>query len=113
MGQKLSCGTSDEHELFSAVQCGDLETVKALFEGNPSLVHHSTIYDRQSALHIAAANGQIEVRFLENYSFFFKNHFFFFGISFVESFMIFFYQVVSMLVDQSVNVDLFNRYKQV
>ncbi|KAM3231872.1 putative E3 ubiquitin-protein ligase XBAT31 [Capsicum annuum] len=80
MGQKLSCGTSDEHELFSAVQCGDLETVKGLFERNPSLVHHSTVYDRQSALHIAAANGQIEV--------------------------------VSMLVDQSVNVDLFNRYKQ-
>ncbi|KAL3367254.1 hypothetical protein AABB24_011794 [Solanum stoloniferum] len=61
MGQGLSCGTSDEHGLFTAVQCGDLETVKALFEINPSLVHHSTVYDRQSALHIAAANGQIEV----------------------------------------------------
>ncbi|KAK4719973.1 hypothetical protein R3W88_018311 [Solanum pinnatisectum] len=61
MGQRLSCGTSDEHVLFTAVQCGDLETVKALFERNPSLVHHSTVYDRQSALHIAAANGQIEV----------------------------------------------------
>ncbi|XP_009629381.1 putative E3 ubiquitin-protein ligase XBAT31 isoform X2 [Nicotiana tomentosiformis] len=80
MGQGLSCGASDEHGLFSAVQCGDLETVKALMERNPSLVHHSTIYDRQSALHIAAANGQIEV--------------------------------VSMLIDQSVNPDLLNRYKQ-
>lgn len=80
MGQGLSCGTNDEHGLFTAVQCGDLETVKALFERNPSLVHHSTGYDRQSALHIAAANGQIEV--------------------------------VCMLLDQSVNPDLLNRYKQ-
>ncbi|KAK4376024.1 hypothetical protein RND71_006701 [Anisodus tanguticus] len=80
MGQRLSCGTSDEHGLFTAVQCGDLETVKGLIERNPSVVHHSTVYDGQSALHIAAANGQIEV--------------------------------VSMLIEQSVNPDLLNRYKQ-
>lgn len=61
MGQGLSCGTSDEHGLFTAVQCGDLETLKSVFEKNPSLIHHSTVYDRQSPLHIAAANGQIEV----------------------------------------------------
>ncbi|MCD9638042.1 putative E3 ubiquitin-protein ligase xbat31 [Datura stramonium] len=80
MGQGLSCGTSDEHGLFSAVQCGDVETLKAVLERNPSLIHHSTVYDRQSALHIAAANGQIEV--------------------------------VSMLLNQSINPDLLNRYKQ-
>ncbi|KAK4366246.1 hypothetical protein RND71_014126 [Anisodus tanguticus] len=67
MGQRLSCGTSDEHGLFTAVQCGDLETVKGLIERNPSVVHHSTVYDGQSALHIAAANGQIEER-LDPYS---------------------------------------------
>nr|XP_016455038.1 PREDICTED: putative E3 ubiquitin-protein ligase XBAT31 [Nicotiana tabacum] len=80
MGQGLSCGTSDDHGLFSAVQCGDVETVKTLLERNSSLVHRSRVYDRQSALHIAAANGQVEV--------------------------------VSMLIDQSVNPDLLNRYKQ-
>ncbi|XP_009790266.1 putative E3 ubiquitin-protein ligase XBAT31 [Nicotiana tabacum] len=80
MGQGLSCGSGDEHGLFSAVQCGDVETLKAVLEKNPSLIHHSTVYDRQSALHIAAANGQIEV--------------------------------VTMLLNQSVNPDLLNRYKQ-
>ncbi|KAK4375132.1 hypothetical protein RND71_005809 [Anisodus tanguticus] len=54
--------------------------LKAVLERNPNLVHHSTVYDRQSALHITAANGQIEV--------------------------------VSMLIDESVNPDLLNRYKQ-
>ncbi|XP_059315240.1 putative E3 ubiquitin-protein ligase XBAT31 isoform X2 [Lycium ferocissimum] len=81
MGQNLSCGTSDEHGLFSAVQCGDVETLQFVLEKNPSLIHHSTVYDRQSPLHIAAANGQIEV--------------------------------VCMLLNQSVNPDLLNRYKQI
>ena len=60
MGQGLSCGTNDEHGLFSAVQHGDLETVEAVLDKNPSLIHH-TVYDRYSVLHVAAANGQIEV----------------------------------------------------
>ncbi|XP_060215993.1 putative E3 ubiquitin-protein ligase XBAT31 isoform X2 [Lycium barbarum] len=81
MGQNLSCGTSDEHGLFSAIQCGDVETLQFVLEKNPSLIHHSTVYDRQSPLHIAAANGQIEV--------------------------------VSMLLNQSINPDLLNRYKQI
>ncbi|XP_038682032.1 putative E3 ubiquitin-protein ligase XBAT31 isoform X2 [Tripterygium wilfordii] len=61
MGQGLSCGAYQEHGLFSAVQLGDLETVKALLEVDPSLLHESTVCDRQSALHIAAANGRIEI----------------------------------------------------
>lgn len=69
MGQGLSCGTSDEHGLFSAVQCGDLDTLKSVLDKNPSLIHHSTVYDRQSPLHIAAANGQIEVGFLKMFFF--------------------------------------------
>ncbi|XP_027087115.1 putative E3 ubiquitin-protein ligase XBAT31 [Coffea eugenioides] len=60
MGQGLSCGTNDEHGLFSAVQHGDLETVEAVLDKNPSLIHH-TVYDRYSVLHVAAANGQIEI----------------------------------------------------
>ncbi|XWS71697.1 hypothetical protein CRYUN_Cryun03dG0161000 [Craigia yunnanensis] len=61
MGQGLSCGASQENGLFSAVQVGDFETVEALLKTEPNLLHQTTIYDRQSALHIAAANGQIEI----------------------------------------------------
>ncbi|XP_073023039.1 putative E3 ubiquitin-protein ligase XBAT31 isoform X1 [Primulina eburnea] len=61
MGQGLSCGSVEELGLFSAVQLGDLETVKEVMGKNSALVHSSTVYDRNSALHIAAENGQIEV----------------------------------------------------
>ncbi|XP_022755760.1 putative E3 ubiquitin-protein ligase XBAT31 [Durio zibethinus] len=61
MGQALSSGSSQESELFNAVQVGDFETVEALLKREPNLVHHKTLYDRQSALHIAAANDQIEI----------------------------------------------------
>ena len=61
MGQGLSCAANHEHGFFTAVQFGDLETVETLLQRNPSLIHQTTVYDRQSALHIAAANGQIEV----------------------------------------------------
>ncbi|KAL2487519.1 putative E3 ubiquitin-protein ligase [Forsythia ovata] len=80
MGQGLSCRTTEEQGLFSAVQFGDLETVEAVLERDPALIQRSTVYDRHSALHIAAANGQIEI--------------------------------LSMLLDRSVNPDLLNRYKQ-
>ncbi|KAJ8631709.1 hypothetical protein MRB53_025032 [Persea americana] len=61
MGQGLSCRTTQEHGLFGAAQIGDLETAKALVERDTGLIHHTTVYDRLSPLHIAAANGQIEV----------------------------------------------------
>ena len=77
MGQGLSCGASHEHGLFSAVQYGDFETVKGLMERDPSLLQQTTVYDRHSALHIAAANGQIEVGF----GFFFVSHFLLFNPS--------------------------------
>ncbi|KAK7262448.1 hypothetical protein RJT34_30021 [Clitoria ternatea] len=80
MGQGLSCRGSHEHGLFRAVQHGDLETVAALLQTHPSLLHHTTVYDHHSPLHIAAANGQI--------------------------------QVLSCLLDGSVNPDVFNRQKQ-
>ncbi|PSR90062.1 E3 ubiquitin-protein ligase XBAT31 [Actinidia chinensis var. chinensis] len=61
MGQGLSCAANHVHGLFTAVQFGDAETVETLLQRNPSLIHQTTVYDRQSALHIAAANGQIEI----------------------------------------------------
>lgn len=63
MGQGLSCAASQDHRFFSAVHFGDLETVNAMLERDPSLLYQTT-YDRQYPLHIAAANGQIEVPFL-------------------------------------------------
>ncbi|KAH6766173.1 hypothetical protein C2S52_017156 [Perilla frutescens var. hirtella] len=80
MGQGLSCKTTEEQGLFTAVQMGDLETVKAVFERNPAIFHHSTVFDRNSALHIAAADAQIEV--------------------------------LSFLLEQSMQPDLLNRHKQ-
>ncbi|KAG8387826.1 hypothetical protein BUALT_Bualt02G0061500 [Buddleja alternifolia] len=61
MGQGLSCRTSEEQGLFSAVQLGDVEIVETVLKRDPTLIHHSTVYDRNSPLHIAAANGQIEI----------------------------------------------------
>lgn len=65
MGQGLSCSSSEEQGLFSAVQLGDLEFFEAILKRDSSLIHRSTVYDRNSPLHIAAANGQIEVGFLK------------------------------------------------
>ncbi|XP_076939137.1 putative E3 ubiquitin-protein ligase XBAT31 [Bidens hawaiensis] len=61
MGQGLSCRIQDEHGLFTAVQFGDLESVKMVLDRDPNIIRETTVYDRHSALHIAAANGQIEI----------------------------------------------------
>ncbi|XP_076930058.1 putative E3 ubiquitin-protein ligase XBAT31 [Bidens hawaiensis] len=61
MGQGMSCRVPDEHGLFTAIQFGDLELVKSILDKDPLLVQQTTVYDRHSALHIAAANGQIEI----------------------------------------------------
>lgn len=63
MGQGLSCrGDGGEQDLFRAAQVGDLDAVERLLAGDPSLsLRAATIYDRLSALHIAAANGQVQV----------------------------------------------------
>ncbi|KAE9620497.1 putative transcription factor C2H2 family [Lupinus albus] len=80
MGQGLSCRGSHEHGLFRAVQHGDLETFATLLDTCPSLMHRTTVYDRHSPLHIAAANGQI--------------------------------QILTRLLNGSVNPDVLNRQKQ-
>ncbi|KAJ3682742.1 hypothetical protein LUZ60_012969 [Juncus effusus] len=81
MGQGVSCSrSSGEHDFYSAVQNGDLQSVESALLAEPDLIHRTTIYDRLSALHIAAANGCIEV--------------------------------LSMLLDRSVQPDLVNRHKQ-
>ncbi|KAL8501714.1 hypothetical protein ACS0TY_021003 [Phlomoides rotata] len=79
MGQGLSCKTTEDQGLFSAVMMGDLEIVEAILERDSSLIH-STAYDCNSSLHIAAANGQLEV--------------------------------LSFILDRSVEPDLLNRHQQ-
>ncbi|EPS62988.1 hypothetical protein M569_11798 [Genlisea aurea] len=61
MGQGLSCRTKEEKELFSAVQVGDVEFFHQVLTRDSTLAHSFTLYDRNSTLHIAAANGQIEI----------------------------------------------------
>uniref|UniRef100_A0A0D6R1N0 RING-type E3 ubiquitin transferase n=1 Tax=Araucaria cunninghamii TaxID=56994 RepID=A0A0D6R1N0_ARACU len=60
MGQNLSCRVTHE-ALFSAVEEGDLRMVGAMLEKEPNLIRHSTVYQKLSPLHIAAAHGKIEV----------------------------------------------------
>ncbi|CAL5097336.1 unnamed protein product [Urochloa decumbens] len=62
MGHGVSCArTGDEHDYFRAAQLGDIDALAALLAADPSLARRATLYDRLSALHIAAANGRIEV----------------------------------------------------
>ncbi|KAK3156477.1 hypothetical protein QOZ80_2AG0107750 [Eleusine coracana subsp. coracana] len=58
----LSCSRDgEEHDLFRAAQVGDLETLDALLAADPSLARRASIYERLSALHIAAGNGHVQV----------------------------------------------------
>jgi len=66
MGQGLSCASPHHHHqdsIFGAAQYGDLDTLKSEIESDPSILCQTSLYDRQSLLHVAAANGQIEVGF--------------------------------------------------
>ncbi|XP_031489234.1 E3 ubiquitin-protein ligase XB3-like isoform X1 [Nymphaea colorata] len=63
MGQGMSCTVSGgSHSWFNAVREGDVETVVSLLDREPLLLlQATTTYDKLSALHLAAANGQLEV----------------------------------------------------
>ncbi|CAA0836404.1 Putative E3 ubiquitin-protein ligase XBAT31 [Striga hermonthica] len=61
MGQGLSCREQEETELFTAVQNGELQTVEAMADEDPNLLAVKTLHQKLSALHVAAANGRIEV----------------------------------------------------
>lgn len=107
MGQGVSCASSSfEHDFFSAVQAGKLEVVDCFLRGDPALAHRTTIYDRLSALHIAAANGCLEVRSSPPPRCFRPVQRFLFLIRVCL-------QVLSMLLARSVSPDAVNRDKQV
>lgn len=61
MGQNLSCRVASEQALVAAVQEGDSPMVEALLDKEPNLIKHSTVFQKQSPLHLAAANGQITI----------------------------------------------------
>lgn len=62
MGQGQSCtGYSSELIFLRAVHIGDLEAVELSLRRDPAVLLRTTFYDRCSALHIAAANGHLEI----------------------------------------------------
>jgi E3 ubiquitin-protein ligase XBAT32/33 len=63
MGHGASCGRpSEEVDFFGAAQSGDLARLAAAVSSRPSLLRRTTLFDRLSALHIAAAHGHLQVR---------------------------------------------------
>lgn len=63
MGQRMSCRERSEKALFIAVENGDLQMIEAMVEADPTVLGITGGYGKQSALHLAAAYGQIEVGF--------------------------------------------------
>lgn len=57
----MSCTESRENWLFRAVQNGELPTVEAMADADPSLVTLKTANRKLSVMHVTAANDQIEV----------------------------------------------------
>ena len=63
MGHGASCGRpSEEVDFFGAAQSGDLARLAAALRSRPTLLSRTTLFDRLSALHIAAAHGHRQVR---------------------------------------------------
>lgn len=61
MGQRMSCRERSQSALFIAVENGDLQMIEAMVEADPTVLGLTSGYGKQSALHLAAAYGQIEV----------------------------------------------------
>ncbi|KAK6942948.1 Ankyrin repeat [Dillenia turbinata] len=62
MGQSFSCSESEyEIGLLRAIQDGEIKVVADMIEEDSSVLEKTTFYDRLSALHVAAAHGQIQI----------------------------------------------------
>ncbi|KAL0911712.1 hypothetical protein M5K25_019871 [Dendrobium thyrsiflorum] len=63
MGQSLSnCRLPGiEQDLFAAVQSGELKEVESILQLDPGILQRSTFFSDLSVLHIAAANGYLEI----------------------------------------------------
>ncbi|PKA48556.1 E3 ubiquitin-protein ligase XB3 [Apostasia shenzhenica] len=62
MGQGLSCyGSISKQDFFRAVELGDLEAAQLSLSRDPAILHRNTLFDRSSAVHMAAANGNLQL----------------------------------------------------
>ncbi|KAK7350278.1 hypothetical protein VNO77_08683 [Canavalia gladiata] len=63
MGQRLSCRRQQRQNnaLFAAIASGELEVVEAMLDNDVTDLEHATRHVSISPLHVAAANGRIEV----------------------------------------------------
>ncbi|KAG6512655.1 E3 ubiquitin-protein ligase XB3-like [Zingiber officinale] len=62
MGHALSCaGSTRDRDFFASVRAGRLESVRTAVRQDPSLLLREIFFDRLSALHIAAANGHVQI----------------------------------------------------
>ena len=66
MGQGISCASLNNHgdDIFKIAELGDLAALKSVIDEDPQLLYEVSLYDRNSLLHVAASNGQIDVGFL-------------------------------------------------
>lgn len=55
----------EDHGVFPALASGELEVVETMVEEDPTVLELTTGHDRLSPLHVAAANGRIEVVLLD------------------------------------------------
>ncbi|XP_057536401.1 putative E3 ubiquitin-protein ligase XBAT31 isoform X1 [Amaranthus tricolor] len=63
MGQGISCASLNNHgdDIFKIAELGDLAALKSVIDEDPQLLYEVSLYDRNSLLHVAASNGQIDV----------------------------------------------------
>ncbi|CAM8925781.1 unnamed protein product [Rhodiola kirilowii] len=80
MGQTVSCSGDYDGHIFDAVKYGDKDYLQSLMKAHPTRWGITTPFLRNSLLHIAAANGHIEI--------------------------------ISILLDRSVDLNLLNSRKQ-
>lgn len=117
MGQRLSCvqqHDDEDHALFRALARGELERVEAMVEEDSTVLGRTVGYDRLSPLHVAAANGRIEVDDSFVLSCLLELNGVFVAICFHHAEKKnWIWQVVSLLLERSFNVDVLNRQKQV
>lgn len=116
MGHGLSCaGSTRDRDFFASVRAGHLESVRTAVQQDPSLLLRATFFDRLSALHIAAANGHVQV--LQNIPLFPRvslRHVscVCLGIIIIQGVWKTL-QILSMILEKSSNPDIVNRRKQV
>jgi hypothetical protein len=58
----ISCGNISGQQLVSAIGEGDVDLVQRMIDADQKRLDNSSLYNRQTPLHVAASHGQLEVR---------------------------------------------------